>query len=368
MAESILHNINDNDRQSKQMIASLLHEQEIHIDKFKSKKEGQRSAYMKKQLKFIAILTVFLCFYSSTVFAQWISPGKLTKSHAKIEGLTNCIKCHQLGKGVLDSACLSCHEKLAERLKNNKGFHVTAKGKCIECHTEHKGEDYDITQLNTESFEHKKTGYELRDKHKLSCNKCHKKEKTYLGLSTECLHCHTDVHKKSLSEDCLKCHNFTGWKNVTFEHDKYSGYKLTGEHTKIKCENCHPKYSIEGEGKTGETRGIYRVLKFKPLKYGKCNDCHYDIHKGQLKEKTCENCHSPEGWEKKTFEHNNPGVSNFKLKGRHEKVSCEFCHPEEKITHRQNGKTIERLARKLKPLKHDACNDCHYDIHKGQFK
>ena len=143
-----------------------------------------------------------------------------------------------------------------------------------------------------------------------------------MGLSTECLHCHTDVHKKSLSEDCLKCHNFTGWKNVTFEHDKYSGYKLTGEHTKIKCENCHPKYSIEGEGKTGETRGIYRVLKFKPLKYGKCNDCHYDIHKGQLKEKTCENCHSPEGWEKKTFEHNNPGVSNFKLKGRHEKVSC----------------------------------------------
>jgi hypothetical protein len=324
--------------------------------------------YIKKQFRFILIMTILLSFYNGNVFAQLISPGKLTRSHSKLEGLGNCEKCHQLGKGVVDSSCLSCHEKLVQRIKNNKGYHAALKRQCIECHTDHKGADYDIMKFDTKSFDHNKTGYELKEKHKTECNKCHKKEKTYLGLSVACASCHTDVHKKALPEDCLKCHDFSGWKKVTFEHDKYSKYKLAGKHNKVKCEDCHPRYSVEAESGFGEAKKVYNVLKFKPLKYEKCSDCHYDIHKGKLIEKTCEKCHTPEGWEKKTFEHNDPRFSDFKLQGKHEKVSCEFCHPEEKTIYKQNERIVEKLARKLKPVKHDLCSDCHYDVHQGQFK
>jgi hypothetical protein len=321
---------------------------------------------MRKKCAFICALLILMSLYASSVSAQLISPGKLTKSHGKIEGLTNCIKCHKLAGGISDSACLSCHEKLVERIKHKKGFHAELKDKCITCHTDHKGENYDIMQFNMKSFDHSKTGYVLEDKHKINCNKCHKKEKTYLGLSTECISCHTDVHKKTLSEDCSKCHNFAGWKEMKFDHDKKSEYKLTGKHIEVKCEGCHPRYSIIG--KSGETEKEYKVFKFKPLEYKKCNDCHTDIHKGKLKEQSCKSCHTTKGWRDKPFDHNNAQLSEYKLEGKHVNVSCELCHPEEKTVYEINGKPVVKLAKRLKPVKHGLCSDCHYDVHKGQLK
>ena len=372
MYEGALQNIKHNKGEKIMLIADLLCEQLMSIYKSKAREKGNLGKIfmgdIKKQFKFVLILTILLSFYTGNVFAQLISPGKLTKSHSKLEGLVNCEKCHKLGKGVLDTSCLSCHEKLVQRIKNNKGYHAALNKKCIECHTDHKGADYDIMKFDQKSFDHTKTGYELKEKHKTTCNKCHKKEKTYLGLTTACISCHTDVHKKALSEDCLKCHDFSGWKKVTFDHNKYSKYKLVGKHNKVKCEDCHPRYSVEADSSSGEAKKVYNVLKFKPLKYERCSDCHYDIHKGKLIEKTCEKCHTPEGWEKKTFEHNDPRFSDFKLQGKHEKVLCELCHPEEKTIYKQNEKIVEKLARKLKPIKHDLCSDCHYDVHKEQFK
>ena len=298
--------------------------------------------------------------------AGWLSPGELTRSHAKMSGIKECIKCHTLGKGVTDSACLSCHEKLVARINAGKGFHASSEGKCIECHTEHKGPDFNIMQFDREKFDHNKTGYELKDKHQQSCDKCHKKEKTYLGLQESCLGCHNDVHKKTLADDCTKCHDFKGWKSLKFDHDKNSKYKLTGKHADVKCENCHPGYPMEG--KAGDSGMSYQALQFKPLNYGKCNDCHVDVHKGELKEKTCSRCHQTDGWEKKSFEHNDPQLSDYKLTGKHENVSCENCHPKETIQVKLQGRPIEREVRKLKAIKTESCNDCHFDVHKGQFK
>jgi hypothetical protein len=318
----------------------------------------------KKQFTLIVILMACIFFNTSTGFAEFISPGKLTKSHKEISGLKNCIKCHTLGEGLSDSTCKSCHEKLMDRLKQKKGFHATVNGKCIDCHTDHKGEDYDILSLDKEQFDHKKTGYDLRDSHRVSCDKCHKQKKTYLGLSTECLTCHTDVHKKTLSVDCLKCHNYEAWKKVEFEHDKYSEYTLTGRHKEAKCEGCHPEQLIKGTA--GEAGKVYKVLKFKPLKSGECSDCHYEIHKDKLKDNTCRNCHSTEDWIKTTVKHNN--VSDFKLEGQHQDVSCDLCHLKEKTIAGLKGKEIETQARKLTDIDHNKCNDCHFDIHKKQFQ
>jgi hypothetical protein len=322
---------------------------------------------MKKYILIILCMIVFMFAGNNKSFAQWVSPGKLSKAHTKLEGIDNCLKCHSLVEGITDSACNACHEKLVDRIKRNKGFHARVKGKCFECHTDHKGEDYDIVWIEKEKFDHKMTGYDLQDRHKLPCQDCHKEKNTYLDLkSDKCLNCHTDVHKKTASEDCITCHNFKGWKDVTFDHDKNSEYKLTGKHAEIKCGPCHYKDPIqEKEIKTGR---MYRVIKFKPLNYLKCNDCHIYVHKEELKENKCNSCHVTKSWEVAVFDHNDPLLSDYRLSGRHEKVSCELCHPEEKRIYRKDGKDIERLSMKIKPVKHDYCSDCHFDVHMGQFE
>ena len=208
------------------------------------------------------------------------------------------------------------------------------------------------------------TGFALEDKHKISCSECHRKEKTFLGLSRECLGCHADVHQKTLTE-CLKCHTFKGWKSIQFNHDGSPNFKLTGKHREVTCGSCHPEQILPS--KSIKADKVNKVLKFKPLKSEKCNDCHNDLHK-DLKDKACESCHSTKGWKEQTFDHNNSRLSDFKLEGSHAKVSCELCHPVEKTTVKTDGKEVEKSVRKLKPIKHTLCNECHFDVHNGQFK
>ncbi|MBI5056495.1 MAG: hypothetical protein HZB61_07775, partial [Nitrospirae bacterium] len=321
---------------------------------------------MITQGKIIVFVVFLLSCFSGASFADMISPGKLTKSHKNLDTIKKCISCHVLGQGISDSSCLSCHDKLVERIKKSKGLHAQLNGKrCTECHIDHKGEDFNIMPLDKDNFDHEKTGFALKDKHKTTCSSCHKKEKTYLGLSQECLNCHTDVHRKTLPDNCLKCHNFTGWKNMSFEHDKNSKFQLTGKHTEAKCEGCHPVVQVKGnKEKDGK---VYKVLQFKPIKSGSCTDCHNDIHKS-IRDNKCESCHSTKGWKEQTFDHNNAKLSDFKLEGSHSKVSCELCHPEEKTTVKTNGKQVEKQVKKFKLIAHALCNDCHFDIHKGQFK
>ncbi len=206
----------------------------------------------------------------------------------------------------------------------------------------------------------------MKDKHKTSCDKCHKTEKTYLGLSTDCFKCHTDVHKKTLDQDCLKCHDFKSWKSISFDHDKYSTYALTGKHIEAKCEGCHPEQSVEG--KMDDAGKTFKILVFKPLKSEKCSDCHFDVHKGELKEKSCSNCHSTNEWKEMSFEHNNKQLSNYKLEGKHQNVSCGLCHIDEKLLTGLKESPTEKSAKKLVGISYGNCSDCHFDIHKGQFK
>jgi hypothetical protein len=320
---------------------------------------------MKKQLLILMIAGAFLWAGGSKVDAQWISPGQLTEAHKKLEGIMNCLKCHSLTRSISDSACTACHEKLNERLRKKRGFHAQAQGTCVACHTDHKGRDYDITGLDKETFDHNSTGYVLEDRHKVSCQECHKKKNTYLDLTPACMSCHNDVHKGTMSEDCLKCHSFKGWKYLKFDHDRNSEYKLTGKHAEIVCESCHPKYS--DEKREGHGDNAYSVLKFKPLKYERCSDCHADIHQGTLKEKQCTDCHITEGWKVRVFNHDDPALSDYRLLGRHKNVTCELCHREEKVTYRKAGKNTERAILHFKPVKHASCSSCHFDVHKGQF-
>ncbi|MCC7261595.1 MAG: hypothetical protein IT369_03640, partial [Candidatus Latescibacteria bacterium] len=215
--------------------------------------------------------------WSMPLAAQLLSPGELAKPHAELEGLQQCTKCHTLGKRVDDGRCLECHKQLAERIRAGKGYHATLKKPCVDCHSDHRGREYQMIRWNPEQFDHAQTGYLLEEAHsRLKCAQCHK-ERSYLGLSRACLPCHTDQHQGQLSAECLTCHTMAAWKPAArFDHAK-SAFPLQGQHAQVECAKCHQQG------------------KYKGLPFQQCRDCHQDPHRPSLGN-DCQRCHTVAGW------------------------------------------------------------------------
>ena len=296
----------------------------------------------------------FFWIISVPLFAQ-ISPGKLTRAHADLEGLSNCTKCHEIGNKVINSKCLDCHSEIELLVNAGSGYHSSAdvKGKlCSKCHSEHHGRKFRIVNFKPKSFDHNKTGYKLSGAHaKAKCEDCHKSENildpkikkrsgTYLGLNDNCFSCHRDFHQKTLGDNCASCHNTEKFRPAAkFDHNK-AKFKLTGEHLKVDCVKCHAKSKKNGKD----------FQKFTGLKFANCSACHKDVHKGKFGA-DCKSCHVTTAFSiinKKNFKHSK---TNFPLIGKHKKVGCNKCH-------KQGIKQKPKFAN---------CTDCHSDYHKGEF-
>lgn len=299
-------------------------------------------------------IILFFSFYVSGLFAQ-ISPGELTSFHAHLEGLSNCTKCHELGKQVLNSKCLDCHTEIKTLISSGRGYHTSAEVKnkdCWSCHSEHHGKNFRIINFNKDNFNHSTTGFNLTGSHqKLECEKCHqvnfindaklkKRKHTFLGLKTSCISCHQDYHKGSLGTDCSGCHTTEKFNDVkNFDHNK-TQFKLTGAHETVDCAKCHPS-----ELKNGK-----KIKKFKGLRFSNCTPCHTDFHKGAFG-KDCKTCHITKSFKiinQAAFDHSK---TRFPLIGKHNSVKCNDCH---------------KGSMSNKPL-FSQCTDCHKDFHKGEF-
>jgi hypothetical protein len=312
------------------------------------------------------IVLIMLC-TSITDVAQ-ISPGPLSRAHQSINGMTDCTTCHELSTGQPTFKCLDCHTEIARRVRTRRGLHATYNIKagssleCITCHSEHNGEDYNLTKWDPKTFNHRQTGWGLEGKHAgLVCSKCHAREfvsagehgeikikdlnRTFLGVSASCTTCHQDQHSGRLGPDCIQCHNYTDWKTLSlgkFDHS-LTRYPLTGLHAQVACEKCH-------------TPGPDKQTRYVDIAFGKCTDCHSDPHHGGFTQ-TCQSCHSPAGWNKisapelnRTFDHSK---TKFPLLGKHAEVECVQCHTKGDF---KKGLTFQK------------CSDCHRpDPHKGQF-
>ncbi len=290
------------------------------------------------------------------VLSAQISPGDLTKAHAELEGISNCTKCHDLGKSVSKSKCLTCHTEISDLINQNRGFHSKKKvatKDCWVCHGEHFGRNFKIVNFDEKGFDHNESGFELKGSHsKLECNKCHnpdfvnipkliKKKKTFMGLNTECKNCHEDVHQGTLNQNCETCHNEDKFSQpVKFKHDN-TKFKLTGSHLKVDCIKCHAK----------EKRNEKPFQKFSGLKFNSCNSCHDDFHRGKFGA-DCETCHNTSSFKEVNISKNfNHSRTNFPLLGKHNNVKCETCH---------KGSLTNRP-------KYGKCYDCHEDYHKSEF-
>jgi hypothetical protein len=285
-----------------------------------------------------------------------ISPGALSEPHAHLEGISNCTKCHILREKVSNEKCLDCHQAIKARISGNRGYHSSpeVKGKdCASCHSDHHGVKFQMIRFDTAQFNHSLTGYNLQGSHsEINCKSCHKRDfitdpgikeraDTYMGLDQQCLTCHADYHQGALSTDCAGCHDFNKFKPAQkFDHNR-ARFKLVGSHAEVDCAKCH-KISVQN-GK--------EIQQFKGLSFGKCTDCHRDIHANKFGQ-NCTQCHTMISFHQikgmKSFNHSK---TNYPLEGKHNQVACAKCHK----------------AGYSKKLRYNLCTDCHTDYHKKQF-
>lgn len=305
--------------------------------------------------KTIGLIICLIIVSLQTAFAQ-LSPGELTTAHEKLEGMSNCTACHEIGEKVTNAKCLACHKEITKLITDKNGYHastdVTGKD-CFACHSEHHGRKFQIVHFDTLKFDHNLTGYKLEGKHaKETCAACHKAEfiktkisqkkgKTYLGLNTTCVSCHADYHQQTLSNDCQSCHGFDSFKPAPkFKHQN-TKFQLKGKHADVACIKCHPV----------ERKNDKDFQRFAGIAFSACTDCHKDVHENRFGQ-DCTKCHSETSFltlkNKSNFDHNK---TSFALVGKHQELDCKKCHKTNYTT----------------PIKHARCADCHQDYHKGQF-
>lgn len=320
--------------------------------------------------------------------AQIISPGKLTRAHSDLEGMTNCTNCHKLRvPGADPDRCLQCHTSLASRIEQGEGYHGLLEDQdCGACHKEHLGVDFALVRMNPDTFPHFNTGYRLEGNHgNVECRACHTAkhitdpdvlrefsepeslEKTYLGLDPECRTCHTadDPHRSQFNDrDCSACHAPREWDSAPgFDHGSTS-FPLEGRHQYATCGSCH----ISETTRSGEA-----VVRYSPVDASDCVSCHADPHAPRMSG-LCSSCHSVDSWlslnraaVESAFDH---AGTTFPLEGAHARIECRACHSParsrwEGIELRFEGKLTELS---FPPPSHETCASCHVDAHDGVFE
>jgi hypothetical protein len=277
--------------------------------------------------------------------AQFLSPGKLSAAHAKLEGDGKCQSCHAAGAQISESRCVDCHKDIGVQRKRNEGLHGKAfrADKCESCHVEHLGSDNSLIRwpgLDPNRFDHSKTGWPLRDAHqKTECTKCHDKRNergvaTYLGADRSCASCHKDPHDKRFGQRCNDCHNearFDALDLSDFDHD-LARFDLDGAHARVACAECHGK-----------------PPQYKNLEFQACSSCHEDPHAGQF-EQVCTTCHNEDAWSRISMPRSlHPGLS---LAAGHSQTPCKSCHDRGLLN---------------APARGSSCVSCHKDVHDAPF-
>lgn len=307
-----------------------------------------------------------------------ISPGELSRAHAKFDGSDGCLNCHSATRGVDRDLCIACHAPLQQRIATSKGLHARPDhGECERCHIEHQGRNFELVywgKAGQKAFDHALAGYNLQGAHApLECRACHRQEsitepapllakgialdRTFLGLETRCASCHKDAHRGQFgSADCATCHGMTKFRPAEhFDHDK-SKFPLTLAHSKVACARCHPPSQTgAAPGSSGQTASPAATDALPPAAYRgvptTCDGCHKDAHQGRFGTK-CESCHSADDWkriQRANFDH---ARTRYPLTGKHQATDCLACH-------------LPGKPRQLAGF--ERCTSCHADAHAGQL-
>jgi hypothetical protein len=272
----------------------------------------------------------------------------------------------------LSVTCNKCHLAVVDNKFETDSSYVKMKGlsygRCLDCHKDAHANKFGQNceschntsgwqSVNRAVFDHNKTKFALAGKHTIvQCDKCHLPGKSFKSMKFEkCLDCHSDYHNGQFASRpgqgaCEECHSVEGFTpaKYTIEQHQKCNYPLSGSHLAVPCNGCHKKTILESGAE---------FIRFT-FEYPRCLTCHKDPHEGQVDKYTsksgCEFCHVVESWRKTSFDH---AQTKLPLEGRHRESSCRACHEKDR-----DGKAALQFT-KL-PLR---CQDCHEDIHRGQF-
>lgn len=160
----------------------------------------------------------------------------------------------------------------------------------------------------------------------------------------------------SAAIECSACHTTQGWQTLRdpleFDHDRQTGFVLTGKHVDASCGSCH----------------VERRFDRPQLRPSDCASCHLDVHQGRL-ETNCASCHNTRSFtDAASLEQHARG--RFPLYGAHVEISCEACHtgdtngsftpldPECWACHASDYAAAESLDHQAASLPHQ-CGQCH---------
>ena len=286
---------------------------------------------------------------AQSLLEKLVIPGPVIQGHAKFEN--ECGKCHEpFSRQSQTRLCLDCHKETAADRRLRKGFHGlqpdAVKQECRHCHTDHKGRDADINQLDRETFDHGLTNYQLKDAHKaVRCEGCHLPKVIFRKAPDRCFDCHkaVDPHKRRLGEKCESCHTESKWSRVKpYDHGK-TKFALEGAHKDVACAICH----------VGE---VYKDLART------CVSCHrlQDVHSDRYGQK-CEACHDQSKWKVVRFDHDK---TKYPLRDAHKKVKCDACHTGD-IYREKLATTCVSCHKKQDPHKNalgPRCEKCHNEV------
>lgn len=262
-----------------------------------------------------------------------LMPGKVIQGHAKVE--SDCSRCHvRFDRSAQPRLCLDCHKAVARDVRERAGYHGRIpQRECRACHTEHRGRDAQIVQLDEKRFDHATSDFVLRGRHAAAaCAGCHRAGTRHRDAPSDCAACHRkdDVHRARLGADCARCHDADSWRSTTFHHAK-TRFPLLQRHARAPCRSCH----------------VDKTFADAPLD---CLSCHRkdDAHKGRFGVR-CGSCHDAADWKAPTFQHDRD--THFPLRDRHRIVRCDTCH--------RGALHDDKLP--------TACQACHRkdDVHKG---
>jgi hypothetical protein len=263
-------------------------------------------------------MAMITCFSSYAANAQSIEslvmPGPVIHGHAELE--SECSSCHvTFSRSKQSVLCSECHEDVAGDILDNTGFHGRSSDvegeSCASCHTDHEGRNSNILGLDTATFDHQQTDFELLGKHPdAECDDCHKPDIKHREAPHGCFDCHAedDVHEGYLGDACGDCHNPNDWLEIEFDHGS-TDFPLVGKHIDAECSGCHADQTHQNMPMT-------------------CIGCHADddSHEGRSGDK-CENCHNPSSWQDASFDH--ASNTDFALEFTHATLTCVDCHSED---------------------------------------
>jgi hypothetical protein len=279
----------------------------------------------------------------------------------------------------LSTACASCH------LDEHRG---RVSRRCQECH--------DLAAWKpAPRFDHGATRFPLTGRHAdVRCAECHQvrravatgpagsRDSSFVdfragrpgqraGAAASCASCHRSPHREAgRSGRCEPCHTTRSWFDLPdsvrrFDHTAI-GFPLRGAHAAAACEDCHlPSAGAPLARSAALARANFvRPFAHQKMLFARCDQCHADVHQGQLAagpgRRDCSACHGETHFSPTRFTLAMHDSTTFPLAGAHLATPCGRCHPALPGATAGSGAVRFRQGDRT-------CAGCHRDEHGGQF-